>query len=203
MTWYFIYYASSNYLHSFEDIESCFNKTWLANMCSDTIIHSPETHRLHEIGNRLRNNGLRTAIILQTENEHEAMVLQLMMNTVIQPQEKLPPVLQLVLCDPDFARLTQVCMPLEELRIKQAQSRDDLQVSNNIQRVSLRLVRTVEDLGTSISPEFTTAASVFVDECSAELDRIQKNGRVIAKQSANERKKILRELMLYATFVLK
>lgn len=204
MTWYFIYYADANYLHSFADIEACFNSTWLANMCSDTVIHLPDDHRLHGIGRHLKNMGMRSAVILQTSNEHEAMMLQLMQNDVInQASDKRPPVLQLVLKDPDFARLTQACIPLDEIRAEQDHSHDDLQNSNSIQRISLRLVTTVQDLGPSLSKSFEEASSVFVAACNTELTRIRELNRSLARRAGTERKKLLKELLSYATFILK
>jgi hypothetical protein len=204
MTWYFIYYARDNYLHSFHDITACFNQTWLANMCSDTIIHTPESHKLHDVGRHLKNMGMRSSIILQTDNEHEAMILQLMQNEVIHSNsDKSPPVLQMILQDPDFARLAQACIPLDEIAAEQEYGRDNPQNSNLIQRISLRLAMTVEELGSDLSPKFTGASSVFIDACNDELNRIRETTRSLARRAGNERKKLLKELLSYATFTLK
>jgi len=204
MTWYFIYYARDNYLHSFHDIAACFNRTLLANMCSDTIIHTPESHKLHDIGRHLKNMGLRSSIILQTENEHEALVLQLMLNDVIQQNSsKSPPVLQMILQDPDFARLAQACIPLEDISAEQEYGRDNPQNSNIVQRISLRLAMSIEELGSDLSPQFVGASSVFIDACNDELNRIRETARSLARRAGNERKVLHKELLSYATFVLK
>jgi hypothetical protein len=204
MTWYFIYYARDNYLHSFHDIGSCFNRTWLANMCSDTTIHLPDSHKLHDIGRHLKNMGLRSAVILQTDNEHEAMILQLMQSDVIHPNsDKSPPILQMILQDPDFARLAQACIPLEAIEAEQDYGSDGVQNANIIQRISLRLTTTVDTLGSDLSPKFTGASSVFIAACNAELNRIRETSRSLARRAGTERKKLLKELLSYATFALK
>ena len=204
MTWYFIYYADAKYLHSFADIEACFSPSWLANMCSDTIIHAPDTHRLHDIGYRLRHMGLRSSVILQTSNEHEAMLLQLMQDSVInQESDKRPPALQMILEDPDFARLTQASIPLDDVLAEQDNEQAYMKDSFNVLRIGTRMATSVEELKPSVSQDFLDAASVFTAACHKEVVRIQEANRSCARRAKSARKKLLKELLSYATFILK
>jgi hypothetical protein len=204
MNWYFIYYADSNYMHSFADIESCFNQTWLTTTCQNATVYFSENHALHEIGKHLKNAGLRSSLIIQTDDPNDAMLLQLTQDGVIETVlDKDKPVLQMVLCDPDFDLMNARVEALKAIRVAQEKSRDEVRHATDIQRINLRLTLAMQDIGSDLSPEFVDAANVFTIACATEMSRIHEDNRILAKNAGHERKILLKTLLSHATFILK
>lgn len=203
MSWFFVFYVDSRYGYVYREPDPWFNVPLITGNCPDTKFHLSETHHLHRIGGHLKNFGLRTALILETKQETEAVMLKLLLDEIIvnnNGSRSRPPILQLILQDPDFKKLSELCSPLEEIRKGEQKRRHDQKASAMVQKNIERLVMTVEEFDGSFSEEFLQSAETFIGSCNDEIERIRVESRTLSRKAATARRKLQRELLSYATF---
>ncbi len=199
----FCFYVESRYGYLYRTAEPWFDTEVVANNCPGAVFHFSETHPIHKIGNHLKNFGLRACMVIEAEQESDAVLLRMLEDQIIRPGVgKRPPVLQLVLKDPDWEALGKLCEPLDAHRATEYQRRGEHKATMTLQRQIDRMSDTVDDLQDLLSDGYTRQTDDFIMMSYDEIERIKEASKAASKKAAFARRALLKKLISYSIFTL-
>lgn len=207
MTWYFCYYVNAKYGQPYINPLDCINTDLLKESCSDLVINTGINHALQNIGTNLRMYGLGTAIILETSNEKDVTMLKLLSNSIINEtkfRNEQAPVLQLIVLNPNFAKIDIICQDLELAKHHQQCSREDMEeVVRVIKRQADKLDRMGDMMEGQLSPSFKKLTGDYVTSCLNEIALQNDKHKVTAAQTTNIRKKLMHAFLPFIVYMNK
>jgi hypothetical protein len=205
MSWMFCYYVESRYGYLYRDPAPWFNVDIVAANCPSAFFHCSETHIIHKLGGYLKNFGLRTCLIIETPREDEAVMLRLLGDQLINHNhgtKSRAPVLQLILENPDWNALEDVCQPLEAYKRLEGKRKDEIRATNLLQKQIDRITTTVEDLDGVVGDEYRDQTAKFIEASHSEIERIRSDGRASARTATSARRTLTRKLLSYSSYSL-
>lgn len=204
MQYLFVFYIESQNGFLYKSPEPWFNEPFILASCPSAVFHTSETHLLHEYGDLLKNLGLRSSMIIETNDSDEALILRMIIDQVINvvPNARnKPPILQMILKDPEWDALAEVSAPLWSYRASGQKRLDDHLSSMLMQKQVDRLVDMVNDTSSSLSDRFLRDTQQYIESITDEIERIQKESRDLAKTISRARKALHKKLISYAIYL--
>jgi hypothetical protein len=199
----FAFYVETRYGFLYRSPEPWFNQALVREQCPGVIFHCSETHVLHKYGGFMKNLGLRAAMILETHSAEEAVMLRMMSEQIVLPVSGVksrPPILQLILEDPDWDVLAEISKPLWSHRANEVKRRQDLRTITSLQKQIDRMNTVLEDHSETLSVDFIRNTTTFVNASYDEIDRIKNTSKVESRNASMARRQLQRKLMSYSVF---
>lgn len=200
-----VWYVDSRYGYIYRTPEPWFNISVVNANCPSAIVHKSETHVLHTYGGYLKNFGLRTALLIEVASTEEAVLLRMLADQIVNQDHGTKsriPSLQLILENPDWKALEELCEPLKAYKRLEPKRRGDVKGTNLLQKQIDRVNMTIDDLDGVICDAYREQTTKFIEDSYAEIERIRAETRTASRKATTARRHLTRKLLSHATFTL-